>query len=78
VLSYSSGSSELLWAWTDPDPDHWFIEKSLDGGATWSLLTNSAGSFRTLFGVATGRKYRITGQDISNNPVTATSNVVSS
>ena len=69
------GEIDLYWDWLGDDPDHWNVERSDDGGATWVIETTEAGDSRISI-VSAASLYRITGMDAADGPVTGTSNAV--
>lgn len=75
VLS-DDGSSNLLWTWTIPDPDHWDVEFSGTGTPPFALSEQDPGSARGTGPVGGALFYRIIGRDALEVAVTAYSNVV--
>jgi len=74
VLS-TSGGTDLVWTWSDTDPDFWEVEQSTDGGLTWSNVAEWSGATRTDATEGAGQ-YRIIGVNALRDPITAYSNIV--
>lgn len=75
VLS-DDGSSNLIWTWAGPDPDHWDVEVSGTGDVPWAVNEQDPGSDRGTGPVGAGLFWRIIGRDSGELAVTAYSNVV--
>ena len=66
----------LYWVWDGVDPDHWNIQQNGPATGGWFDYTAVPGSERRYNDLNDGISFRLFGEDVDNNPITPTSNVV--
>jgi hypothetical protein len=76
VLSVNLITHRLEWVWASVNPYQWQVDRSTDSGVTWNLFTDYNATLRGSTGNPPNGQYRLYGADISNNPTTPFSNIV--